>query len=105
MLAAAIQQRWSGELYALSRTGSDAQHVVVCFDQVFIDQDGPAFGKALICRFERQESFPAGSLRLVPFCATMSGDIPKPEKQEEIIAGICNRIPLTCSLVMKRATS
>ena len=105
MLAAAIQQRWGGEMYTLSRTGSDAQHVVVRIDKIFIDQDGPAFGKVLIRRFERQEGFPAGSLRIVPFCATMSGDIPKPEKQEGIIAGICNRITLTCSPVLKRAVS
>jgi hypothetical protein len=105
MLAAAIQQRWGGEMYTLSRTGSDAQHVVVRIDKIFIDQDGPAFGKVLIRRFERQEGFPAGSLRIVPFCATMSGDIPKPEKQEGIIAGICNHIPLNCSPVLKRAAS
>ena len=103
MLAAAIQQRWSGELYALSRTGSDAQHVVVRIDKIFIDQDGPAFGKALIRRFERQKGFQVGSLRLVPFCATMGGDIPKPEKQEEIIAGICNHIPSTYTSDPKRA--
>ncbi len=95
MLAAAIQKRWGGELYALSRTGSDAQHVLVCIDKVFIDQDGPAFGNAVIRRYERWEGFLPGSLRLVPFCPTMSGDIPKPEKQEEIIAGICNHIPST----------
>ena len=107
MLAAAIQQRWGGELYALSRTGSDAQHVVVHIDQVFIDQDGPAFGKAFIRRFQRPGRFSSRvAFRLVPFCATMSGDIPKPARVEGgDYCRICNHIPLTCSPVLKRVAS
>jgi hypothetical protein len=93
ILAAAIQQRWGGELYALSRTGSDTQHVVVRLGRVFIDQDGPASSIALIRRFERWEGFFTGSLRLVPFSAIRKGDIPEPEKQVEIIAGICSHFP------------
>jgi len=92
ILAAAIQRRWGGELYALSRTGVDVQHVVVRIRTIFVDQDGPASARGLIRRFEKLEGFPAGSLRLVPFVTTMRADIPRPEKQEDIIVGICNHI-------------
>jgi hypothetical protein len=89
-LAAAIQQGWGGELYALSRTGSEAQHIVTCFDKVFVDQDGPGSAGALIRRFERWEVIPTGSLRMLPFTAAMGQGIPEPEGQEEIISGIYN---------------
>ena len=89
MLAAAIQQGWGGKLYALSRTGFDTQHVVARLDRVFIDQDGPTTANTLIRRFEKHEGFPRGSIRLVPFSSDLNGVIPAPEKQEEIIAGIC----------------
>jgi hypothetical protein len=96
ILAAAIQQSWGGELYALSRTGSDVQHAAVRFEKVLIDQDGPASAKLFIRRFERWEGFLAGSLQLVPFSQTMNRNIPRPEKQREIIAGIFSHIPSLC---------
>jgi hypothetical protein len=96
ILAAAIQQRWGGELYALSRTGSEAQHAAIRFEKILIDQDGPASAKTFIRRFERWEGFLAGSLQLVPFSSTMNRNIPKPEKQREIVAGILSHIPSPC---------
>ena len=91
-MAAAIQQRWGGELYCLSRTGLDAQHVVVRFGEVFIDHDGPASAVHLIRKFKRGEVITARSLRLVPFTTNMSGDIPGPRNQKEIVVGICNQL-------------
>ena len=88
ILAAAIQQRWGGELYCLTRTGFDAQHVVVRFGNVFIDQDGPASAMALIRRFERWECVGAKSLWLVPFSTNVSGSTPRPRFRREIVAGI-----------------
>ena len=92
ILAAAIQQRWGGELYCLSRTGLDAQHVVVRFGKIFIDQDGPASIVALIRRFERWESFVVRTHWLVPFTTDMSEDIPMPRNRAEIVAGICDHL-------------
>jgi hypothetical protein len=92
ILAAAIQQHWGGELYCLSRTGLDAQHIVVCFGKVFIDKDGPASAMTLIRRFERWECFPDRSLWLIPFTMNMRGNIPRPRNLKEIVAGICNHL-------------
>lgn len=92
ILGAAIQQRWGGDLYCLSRTGTDAQHVVVCFGKVFIDKDGHASATDLIRRFKRWECIPVQSPLLVPFSAKMGEKIPRPRKLNRIIDGICNHL-------------
>jgi ribosomal protein S18 acetylase RimI-like enzyme len=100
VLADAIVQGFGGELYAVrahdikgsERQGGDAiDHVLVAMGGGYIDQDGFISEKEFLQHWENAER------RKVTAIVPLQGDvlseakasvIPKPEKQEEIIAGI-----------------
>lgn len=91
-LSSAIQYRWGGNLYCLSFTGFDAQHVVLQLGDFYIDQDGLASAEAVIRRFKRWGCFFARSVWLLPFSPSMGAEIPKPRNRNQIVAGICKHL-------------
>jgi RNA:NAD 2'-phosphotransferase (TPT1/KptA family)/8-oxo-dGTP pyrophosphatase MutT (NUDIX family) len=91
ILAEAVQKEFGGELYAVVADEA-VQHIVVKYGGLFIDADGASREALLLHRMESVEHLHHPKLVLLDPNA-VDAEIPRAEKETEIIAGIQPFLP------------